>query len=82
VAEGQCRGEIALVPKGSHGFGYDPVFFIPKLGKTMAEIDPEMKNRISHRARALEKLKAILPQFIKMAGERKLNGIQKNAKEA
>jgi len=61
---GQCRGEIALAPRGSHGFGYDPVFYLPELGKTMAELAPEVKNRISHRARALEKLKSILPDFL------------------
>jgi XTP/dITP diphosphohydrolase len=63
--EGQCRGEIAFAPKGSHGFGYDPVFYLPERGKTMAELEPEVKNRISHRARALEKLKQLLPKFLK-----------------
>ena len=62
---GQCRGEIALAPKGSHGFGYDPVFYLPERGKTMAELEPEVKNRISHRALALEKLKQLLPKFLK-----------------
>ena len=62
---GQCRGEIALAPKGSHGFGYDPVFYLPEWGKTMAELEPEVKNRISHRALALEKLKQLLPKFLK-----------------
>jgi XTP/dITP diphosphohydrolase len=63
--EGECRGEIASSPRGTQGFGYDPVFFIPELGRTMAEVEPEVKNRISHRARALEKLKQVLPTFIK-----------------
>jgi len=62
---GQCRGEIALAPKGSHGFGYDPVFYLPEWGKTVAELEPEVKNRISHRALALEKLKQLLPKFLK-----------------
>jgi XTP/dITP diphosphohydrolase len=62
---GQCRGEIALAPRGSHGFGYDPVFYLPELGRTMAEVDPEVKNRISHRAQALERLKQVLPKFLK-----------------
>ena len=62
--EGQCRGEIAFAPKGSHGFGYDPVFYLPERGKTMAELEPEVKNRISHRAQALEKLKQVLPNFL------------------
>ena len=65
VVKGECRGKIALAPKGSHGFGYDPVFYFPKAGKTMAELEPEVKNRISHRARALEKLKQVLPSFLK-----------------
>jgi XTP/dITP diphosphohydrolase len=64
VLKGECPGEIALAPKGSHGFGYDPIFYFPEAGKTMAELEPEVKNRISHRARALEKLKYILPKFI------------------
>ena len=63
--EGECRGEIASFPRGTQGFGYDPVFFIPELGRTMAEVEPELKNRISHRARALEKLRQVLPTFIK-----------------
>ena len=62
--EGECRGEIAPSPRGAQGFGYDPVFFIPGLEKTMAEVEPEVKNRISHRARALEKLKQLLPKFL------------------
>jgi XTP/dITP diphosphohydrolase len=65
VVEGECRGEIAFAPKGSHGFGYDPVFYLPEWGKTMAELDPEVKNRISHRAQALEKLKQVLPKILK-----------------
>jgi XTP/dITP diphosphohydrolase len=65
LLEGRCRGQIAFAPRGKHGFGYDPIFFLPELGKTMAEIDPEVKNRISHRARALEKLKELLPTILK-----------------
>lgn len=64
TVEGECRGEIAYTPQGEQGFGYDPIFFLPDLGKTMAELDPQVKNRLSHRARALEKLKSILPQFL------------------
>ena len=63
--EGKCRGEIASSPRGTQGFGYDPVFFVPELGRTMAEVEPEAKNRISHRARALERLKQVLPNFLK-----------------
>ena len=54
MAEGICEGVIATVPAGSGGFGYDPVFYIPELGCTMAELPAEVKNRISHRARAVQ----------------------------
>jgi XTP/dITP diphosphohydrolase len=64
VVEGECRGWITSAPRGKRGFGYDPIFFVPQFGKTMAELEPEEKNRISHRGRALEKLKAILPEFL------------------
>lgn len=64
VVDGECRGEIAFSPQGSHGFGYDPVFYLPERGKTMAELGPEIKNRISHRAQALEKLRQLLPKFL------------------
>jgi XTP/dITP diphosphohydrolase len=52
--EGQVRGEIAPEPGGTGGFGYDPVFYLPEKGCTMAELPPEAKNELSHRARALE----------------------------
>jgi XTP/dITP diphosphohydrolase len=58
--EGKLEGMIIDNPKGCHGFGYDPLFFIPEYGKTLAELDPEVKNSISHRAKALEKLKEYL----------------------
>ena len=64
IVEGGCRGEIASSPRGCQGFGYDPVFLIPGLEKTMAEVQPEVKNRISHRARALQELKRVLPKFL------------------
>ncbi len=50
---GVINGEIAMSPSGNHGFGYDPLFFIPELNKTMAEMTLEEKNTLSHRARAL-----------------------------
>ncbi len=65
LLEGKCRGQIAFAPRGKHGFGYDPIFSLPELGKTMAELAPEVKNRISHRGRALEKLKELLPTILK-----------------
>lgn len=52
-SEGRLEGEIAYEPKGSHGFGYDPIFYLPQLGKTLAELEPEMKNQISHRGQAI-----------------------------
>ncbi len=60
VAEGLWHGEIARAPRGTNGFGYDPLFFIKELGKTAAELDPAHKNRISHRGIALQKLIALL----------------------
>jgi len=60
TAEGTCEGRIAFQPRGSHGFGYDPVFFVPEYGCTMAELAPEVKNGISHRARAAEGAREIL----------------------
>jgi XTP/dITP diphosphohydrolase len=60
VAEGVWRGEIARAPRGANGFGYDPLFYLPELGKTAAELDPATKNRISHRGQALAKLLALL----------------------
>ncbi len=56
IAEGMWRGEIARAPSGSNGFGYDPLFMLPALGKTAAELDPVEKNRISHRGKALARL--------------------------
>ena len=60
TARGECPGIIAYEPKGSQGFGYDPVFWVPDFGRTMAELGPERKNRISHRARALTALREML----------------------
>lgn len=60
VLEGQCPGEIIPEERGAGGFGYDPIFFIPELGRTMAELDRQEKNRISHRARAILKARPIL----------------------
>ena len=54
VARGECPGVIARAPHGENGFGYDPVFYLPELGMTYAELPSEQKNEISHRARALQ----------------------------
>ena len=56
VAEAGWRGEIAPAPRGTGGFGYDPLFWLPSLGKTSAELEPAHKNRISHRGQALARL--------------------------
>jgi XTP/dITP diphosphohydrolase len=60
VAEGVLEGRIALEPRGGNGFGYDPVFELPDLGRTLAELTLEEKNRLSHRGRAVEQLIAAL----------------------
>lgn len=64
LCSGECQGFITLAPRGEQGFGYDPVFYLPELGKTMAELPLQLKNQVSHRGRAarqvyqtLEKLK-------------------------
>jgi XTP/dITP diphosphohydrolase len=59
-----CEGRIAFTPKGRNGFGYDPVFFYPQLGKTFGEIDREVKTTVSHRGKALKKLAQLLPLVI------------------
>ncbi|MDD3073765.1 MAG: non-canonical purine NTP pyrophosphatase, partial [Eubacteriales bacterium] len=55
-ADGTCEGIILDGPRGRGGFGYDPLFWLPDLGKTMAEISPQEKNQISHRGRAIANL--------------------------
>jgi XTP/dITP diphosphohydrolase len=60
VGEGVWYGEISDAPRGDHGFGYDPYFYLPELGKTAAELAPAEKNAISHRAQALRELLAKL----------------------
>lgn len=62
LSEGVCQGEIAFRPRGTKGFGYDPLFLIPSLGKTFAELDPDVKNQISHRAQAMREMREILSQ--------------------
>ncbi|MGV3655919.1 MAG: RdgB/HAM1 family non-canonical purine NTP pyrophosphatase [Noviherbaspirillum sp.] len=56
IAEGRWDGEIVAQPRGEGGFGYDPYFWLPSLGKTAAELAPEDKNRVSHRGQALRML--------------------------
>jgi XTP/dITP diphosphohydrolase len=63
IGEGYWWGEISTHPRGRNGFGYDPHFFLPDLGKTAAELDPEHKNRLSHRGQALRQLVEKLRSF-------------------
>ena len=60
IAEGEWHGEIITEHRGAGGFGYDPLFFVPEFGKTAAELDPAVKNGVSHRAQALQSLLARL----------------------
>jgi XTP/dITP diphosphohydrolase len=62
IAEGSWAGEIVDRPRGENGFGYDPHFFVPDLGKTAAELDPAQKNLVSHRGKALRRLMARLKE--------------------
>lgn len=60
IVQEEIEGTITFEPKGANGFGYDPFFYIPEYGRTMAEIPAEVKNKISHRAKALDKLMMII----------------------
>src|SRR5262249_37417048 len=62
-AAGECRGSILRAPRGTGGFGYDPVFLVRERGRTMAELDLAEKGRISHRARALDALGPLLREL-------------------
>jgi XTP/dITP diphosphohydrolase len=68
LAEGWCEGQIIPEERGTGGFGYDPIFLLPELGRTMAELGPEMKNRLSHRARAVTNAKPILRSIFSTSG--------------
>ena len=62
IAEGRWNGEVIDIPRGDNGFGYDPLFFLPDLGKTAAELDAVQKNALSHRGKALRRLVAKLKE--------------------
>ena len=64
MAEGACKGRIGFREKGKKGFGYDPLFILPKYGKTMAELSLEEKNKMSHRGKALRKIRKIIKTFM------------------
>lgn len=63
-ADGQCAGEIIAEERGTNGFGYDPIFLLPELGSTMAELTDQHKNQISHRARALRAARPLLDRWL------------------
>jgi XTP/dITP diphosphohydrolase len=62
--EGECLGEIAPAERGTNGFGYDPIFFLPDRGLTMAELPEDLKNQISHRGRAVQAAEACLRALV------------------
>jgi XTP/dITP diphosphohydrolase len=64
VTEGVCEGVIAFGPAGTNGFGYDPVFYMPEHNATMAQLPQEVKNQVSHRARASQKALAVLGEMV------------------
>jgi len=64
TTEGTCEGIIAFEPAGNHGFGYDPIFYLAEQGQTMAQLPAEVKNRISHRARAVQQMIPILSHIL------------------
>lgn len=63
IADGDCHGEIIPEERGTGGFGYDPIFFMPELGKTMSELEMDEKNRLSHRARAVINAMPVLKEI-------------------
>jgi XTP/dITP diphosphohydrolase len=62
LCSGECDGIIAFEPRGNRGFGYDPIFYLPELKKTMAELPPELKNKVSHRGKAAMKASQLLKE--------------------
>ena len=72
LCHGECEGFIAFQPKGENGFGYDPIFYLPELDKTMAELSIEQKNKVSHRGKAAQKARQILARLAEAEIERTL----------
>lgn len=70
VVRATIEGRIARESKGSNGFGYDPIFYVPEFGCTTAELTLEQKNKISHRGKALEKMKEIIKVIVREENER------------
>jgi len=69
VSEGISEGMIAFEPIGQQGFGYDPLFYVPEYEMTMAQLSPEIKNKISHRGRALNKTREIMDRLLSGLGD-------------
>ena len=67
TARGECEGTVAFAPQGASGFGYDPIFFVPELRKTFAQLTAEEKNAISHRGKALKQFQEKLEAYLKEA---------------
>ncbi len=65
ITRGTCEGQIAAEARGANGFGFDPVFYVPESGLTMAELSENFKNQISHRARAAQKMRPILERILR-----------------
>lgn len=63
LCSGECAGLITFEPRGEQGFGYDPIFYLPDLDKTMAELSPETKNQISHRGQAARQVAGVLARL-------------------
>lgn len=70
--EGRCEGTILSEKRGTSGFGYDPLFYFEKYGKTFAELTMDEKNKVSHRGKALAELKSEIPQILKWLEQRLL----------
>lgn len=68
-ARGECPGTLAYAPQGENGFGYDPIFFLPERKKTFAQLTPEEKNAVSHRARSLSEFEQKLENYLHGANE-------------
>ena len=60
VVDGSCEGRAAFAPEGTNGFGYDPIFFVPRFGRTMAQLSPDEKDAISHRGQATRRMANLL----------------------
>lgn len=63
IADGEWHGEILATPRGANGFGYDPLFYLPELKQTAAELDPQLKNTLSHRGQAMRRLLEMLEPY-------------------